>query len=209
MLAIDNLKEKELLIAYYFCGNKRKSFTLAELYDMWCNWFKDDFRVNGKSVFKVEGDRLCYRKGISVSDEGIRREYENALQSIYKWIKQILEKDCHDKAYLRKLLDKERKKEYRRLVKMAKPLNIYVLMKTSYKQLAKFSLAEYGNPKHTLTGGDCDRMIRYMKQMPNKSNKKEVKENTGSGYIKAVLTDENGKLTWVTRYIDDNYLAVS
>lgn len=42
---IDNLKEKELVIAYYFCGNTHKQFSKYEVFDMWSNWFKKDFRI--------------------------------------------------------------------------------------------------------------------------------------------------------------------
>ena len=63
MVYIDNLREKELVIAYYFCGNTHKEVTRHEVFDMWSNWFKRDFRVNNKPVFCIENNKLAYRNG--------------------------------------------------------------------------------------------------------------------------------------------------
>lgn len=51
MIHIDNLLEKELLIAHYFCDLRKKEFSRAEVFDMWSNWFKKDFKINNQSVF--------------------------------------------------------------------------------------------------------------------------------------------------------------
>ena len=39
MIHIDNLKEKELLIAHYFSENTKKELNPHEVFDMWSNWF--------------------------------------------------------------------------------------------------------------------------------------------------------------------------
>jgi hypothetical protein len=38
-------------------------------------------------------------------------------------------------------------------------------METSYKLLAKFNLVNYKKRGQTITSGDCDKMIEYLKNM--------------------------------------------
>ena len=113
MVHIDNLKEKELLIAHYFCGKSRKELTPVEVYDMWSNWFKNDFRINNQPTFKVVNDKLVYREEAKVKkDKSICKKYSQAFQNIYIWIKRTLDTGCHDKVYFKQELDKERNREY-------------------------------------------------------------------------------------------------
>ena len=69
MIHIDNLKEKELLIAHYFSENTKKELTPHEVFDMWSNWFKKDFRINNQPVFCVVDNELVYRKSVKKKDE--------------------------------------------------------------------------------------------------------------------------------------------
>lgn len=169
MLQISNLKEKELLIAHYFCGLKKKELTPYEVFDMWSNWFKRDFRINGVPVFTISDDRLTYRKDSKVTDRDILNQYNQTFQNIYKWIKHTLEVESHDKIYFKQELEKERNKEYGRVIRTAKPLGIYIAMNTSYSRLAEFKLMEYGKKRYTITSGDCDKMIAYLEKIKEKS----------------------------------------
>lgn len=172
MLHINNLKEKELLIAHYFCGNGKKEFSRQEVFDMWSNWFKKDFRVNGNPVFRIVDNELVYRKGSKVKNESIRREYNQVFQSIYKHIKHDLDNKSHDKSYFKQELQKEHNKEYGRVIKLAKPLNIYLTMSKSFSRLAEFKLIEYGKKGRIITSGDCDKMIEYLKKMKKENETK-------------------------------------
>jgi hypothetical protein len=165
MIRINNLKEKELLIAYYFCGKSAKKLNRTEVYDMWCNWFKDDFRIDGQPAFKMADGELVYRKRAkSKNAEKIRGQSNRTFQNIYKWIKESVGKGCHDKAYFRQQLDAERNREYGRVMSFTKPLNIYITMEPSYKKLAYFKLVNYKKRGQTITSGDCDKMIEYLKK---------------------------------------------
>lgn len=170
MIHIDNLKEKELLIAYYFCGKSRKQLSPYEVFDMWSNWFRYDFRVNNKPVFCIENDKLEYRKDIEKRDEKILKQYNNAFQGIYYRIKRSLEIEEHNQAFFRNALDEERNREYGRVLHTVKlfNLNVYVRMNFTYKKLADFTLMDYKNRTHTLKSGDCDRMIAYLQNLKNK-----------------------------------------
>lgn len=165
MVQIDNLKEKELLIAYYFCEKSKKELAPHEVFDMWSNWFKNDFRVKGKPVFCVVDDELVYRKSAKMTDENIRKRYNHTFQNIYKWIKCTVEIESHNKLYFRQELDRERNKEFGRVIRVAKPLGIYIIMNKSYSHLAEFKLMEYGKKRYTITSGDCDKMINYLQKM--------------------------------------------
>ena len=175
MIHINNLKEKELLIAHYFCGNGKKEFSKQEVFDMWSNWFKKDFRVNGNPVFCIVDNELVYRKGAKVKKERLRIEYNQVFQSIYKRIKHTLENKSHDKSYFKQELQKERNKEYGRVIKRAKQLNIYLAMSKSFSRLAEFKLIDNGKRGHIITSGDCDKMIEYLKNM--KREKSECNSN--------------------------------
>lgn len=162
MVHINNLKEKELLIANYFCGKTRKELTPHEVFDMWSNWFRKDFRVNGKPVFCIVDNELVYSKSGKNLDENICKEYNQTFQKIYKWIKRAVEIDGHNKAYFHQQLDYERRKEFARVVAKAKPLGFYVQLSEGnlYKnRLGYFKLIK---GKKTITSGDCDKMIEYM-----------------------------------------------
>ena len=89
MMNIDNLNEKELLIAYYFCGNKQKQLTQHEVFDMWSNWFKRDFRVNNKPVFCIENNKLAYRKSVKIKskDMAILKDYNESFQKYISILK--------------------------------------------------------------------------------------------------------------------------
>jgi len=163
MVHINNLKEKELLIANYFCDKTKKELTPYEVFDMWSNWFRKDFRVNGKSVFCIVNGELMYRKSVKKPNESIRREYNQTFQKIYKWIKRAVEIDSHNKAYFHQQLDYERKREFTRVVAKAKSLGFYVHLSEDnlYKnQLAYFKLLKCNK---TITSGDCDKMINFLR----------------------------------------------
>lgn len=83
MIHIDNLLEKELLIVHYFCDLRKKDFSRAEVFDMWSNWFKRDFRINNQPVFCIVNDELVYRKHIKKKDEKNREKYNHTFQNVY------------------------------------------------------------------------------------------------------------------------------
>lgn len=111
-------------------------------------------------------DKLVYREEAKVKkDKSICKKYNHAFQNIYKWIKRTLDIERHDKAYFKQELDKERNREYGRVIGLAKTLNVHVMMNTSYNQLARFTLSDYKNRRHTITSGDCDKVIAYLKEI--------------------------------------------
>lgn len=182
MIHIDNLKEKELVIAYYFCGNTHKQFSRYEVFDMWSNWFKKDFRINNKPVFCIIDNKLAYRKFVKIkrNDMETLKQYNQAFQNIYTCIKKMLSEKGHDKTFLRQELEKERKREYKRVIRVAKPLNIYISMNTKNTRLAEFMLHNYGEWKGAITSGDCDKMIKYMNKKLNQSRKNSWQTYTDS-----------------------------
>lgn len=82
----DNFKEMRLLIAQYFCGNTRKPFIRETLLNMWSQWFKKDFRINGKEAFCVVNNRLIYIKSVKKKDMSVLKKYNQIFQNTYKWI---------------------------------------------------------------------------------------------------------------------------
>lgn len=169
MIHIDDLREKELLIARYFCGKTSKDFTPEEVYDMWCNWFKRDFRLGKSPTFKMVNGELVYRNDSPTfkNAEELRKEYNHAFKNIYKWIRKSLKDKSHDTLYYTKALERERNRMYGKVIGYAKPLNFYVRMITSKCMVAEFKLIEYNNRRHTVISGSCDKMLRYMEELKN------------------------------------------
>lgn len=166
MIRIDDLKEKELLIAYYFASNPKKEVKPSSVYNMWCNWFKQDFWINNKPLFRIANRELVFRKNANkVVEENVLDKYRHTFQCIYGWIKKLLYDDTHDKEYLKQELDRERNKEYGKVVSLAKTLRVYVYMKTSYKNLSEFTLTDFNDRKHVLARGSCAKMIEYLEGM--------------------------------------------
>lgn len=171
MIHIDNLKEKELLIAHYFSGKTKKDLTPYEVFDMWSNWFKKDFRINNQPAFRVVDNELVYRKSVKKKDEKIRQKYNHAFQNIYKWIYEKVVTKSHDKVFFKEELQKERNREYGRVIGLAKPLGFYLAMSKSFHRLAEFKILNYGEKGHIITSGDCDKMIAYLQNLKKERNK--------------------------------------
>ena len=165
MIHIDNLKEKELLIAHYFSENTKKELTPHEVFDMWSNWLKKDFRINNQPVFCVVDNELVYRKSVKKKDEKIRDKYNHAFQNIYKWIYNKVVTKSHDKVFFKQELQKERNREYGRVISFAKPLGFYLAMSKSFSGLAQFKILNYGEKGRIITSGDCDKMIAYLQNL--------------------------------------------
>lgn len=168
MIQFNNLKEKELLIQNYFCEKTRKELTPNEVFDMWSNWFRNDFRIHGQPVFCVVGGELKYRETAEISDGDILKKYNETFQCIYRWIKKGVDNKNNTKKHFRDELDKERRKEFAKIVALAKPLKIRVILsdKNLYKnQLGRFKLIK-GNKE--LTSGDCDKVIKYLRKLKAK-----------------------------------------
>ena len=165
MIHIDNLLEKELLIAHYFCDLRKKEFSRTEVFDMWSNWFKKDFRINNQPVFCVVDNELVYRKSVKKKDEKIRDKYNHAFQNIYKWIYNKVVTKSHDKVFFKQELQKEHNREYGRVISFAKPLGFYLAMSKSFSGLAEFKILNYGEKGRIITSGDCDKMIAYLQNL--------------------------------------------
>lgn len=165
MIHIDNLLEKELLIAHYFCEIRKKEFSKAEVFDMWSNWFKKDFRINNQPVFRIVDDGLVYRKHIKKKNEKVREQYNHTFQNIYICIENMLKDESHDRAYFKEELRKLRNKLYGKVIGLAKPLSFYLTMSTPFFKLAEFKILNYGEKGHIITSGDCDKMIKYLQEI--------------------------------------------
>lgn len=169
---INNYREKTLLIANYFCEKSRKELTPAEVYDMWCNWFSGDFRIDGHPTFKIENDKLVFRKkSHSQADEIICIQYNKIFASAYKWIKKSVENKNNNKQHFKNELDRERKKGFAKIITLAKPMGLYITL--SQKNLYKNRLGYYSIVKHNkvLTSGDCDKIIEYLQKMKKEDNR--------------------------------------
>lgn len=163
---INNYREKTLLIANYFCEKSRKELTPTEVYDMWCNWFSGDFRIDGHPTFKIENNKLVFRKKAhSLADEVICTQYNKVFDSAYTWIKKSVENKNNTKQHFKNELDRERKKGFAKILTLAKPMGLYVTL--SQKNLYKNRLGYYSIVKNNkvLTSGDCDKIIEYLRKM--------------------------------------------
>ena len=166
---IPNLKEKELLIAHYFCEKSKKDVTLEEVFDMWCNWFKNDFRINNQPTFCVRNGMLEYRSNVKKKDMNILKQYDKAIKLIYKWIKRAVDIPEHNKMYFKRQLDDERKREFSRILPLARRMGFYLTL--SEKDLYKNKLGHFHLVKDTRTiiSGDCDKVIDYLEKMKRES----------------------------------------
>lgn len=167
---INNYREKTLLIANYFYGKSRKELTPSEVYDMWCNWFSKDFRIDGKPTFKMQNNKLVFRKKTHTkSDEKMCMQYNKIFDSTYAWIEKSVENKNNSKQYFKSELDRERRKGFAKILSLAKPLGMYVSL--GEKDLYKNKLGYYMVIKdnHILISGDRDKIIEYLKEMKKES----------------------------------------
>lgn len=170
---IDNYREKGLLIALYLYKKQKKELTPEEVYDMWCNWFKEDFRDDKNQHLKMVNGKLVFRKKTHSKDEGIICErYNRIFDSAFGWIEASVKNKHNSELYLKNELDKIRKQGLWRLCSYAKSLDWSVVLskKNLYKnELGYYQIIENGK---IINSGNCDKMIMYLKQM-----KKEKRVN--------------------------------
>ena len=169
---IDNYREKTLLIANYFYGKSKKELNKAEVYDMWRNWFKEDFLVGDKSVFKIVDNKVVYRKNPETkSEKRTYARYRDVLSKAFNWIKKSVENKHNSQQYFQSELDRIRKRELASLVSLAKPKGIYVTL--SSKNLYKNQLGHYSLMKDdkTLTSGKFIKMQQYLNSINKKGSK--------------------------------------
>lgn len=163
---INNYREKTLLIANYFCEKSRKEITQAEVYDMWCNWFSGDFRINGHPSFKIENDKLVFRKkSHSKDDEAICKQYNKIFDSAYTWIKKSVENKNNTKQYFKNELDRVRKKGFARILILARPMGLYVTLSKKNPYRNKLGYYQIIKDNKIITSGDCDKIIEYLQKM--------------------------------------------
>ena len=173
---ISNYREKTLLLAHYFCEKSKDKLTPTEVYEMWCNWFSGDFKIDNKPTFKMVNDKLVFRKEVKRKDaENLCKQYNRIFHDSYKWIKKSVEIENNSKKHFQNELDRERKKGFAKILTLAKPMGLYVTL--SQKNLYKNRLGYYCLVKHNkvLTSGDCDKIIEYLKRM--KKEKSECNSN--------------------------------
>ena len=169
---ICNYREKSLLIANYFYGKSRKELNIAQVYDMWRNWFNEDFMVGDKPVFKLAGDKVVLRKKPeSKAEERLFKKYTHLLYDSYAWIKKSVENKHNSMKYFQNEIDKIHRREFAILVYLAKPKGIYVTLsnKNLYKNhLGYYSLMQDGK---TLTSGKFIKMQQYLNSINKKGSK--------------------------------------
>ena len=173
---ISNYREKTLLLAHYFCEKSKDKLTPTEVYEMWCNWFSGDFKIDNKPTFKMVNDKLVFReKSKSKDAEKLCKQYNRIFHDSYKWIKKKVENEHNSKQHFKNELDRERRREFARILTIAKPLGLYVSLsqKNLYKNRLGYFQLKQGNK--TFTAGDCDKMIEYLEKM--KKEKSECNSN--------------------------------
>ena len=163
---IENYREKGLLIALYFYRKQKKELTRNEVYDMWRNWFSEDFKDNKNQPLKMVNDKLVISKKNHTKDEMILCErYNKIFDSAFGWIEASVKNKHNSELYLKNELDKIRKQGLWRLCSYAKSLDWSVVL--SKKKLYKNELGYYQVIKNgkIINSGNCDKMIVYLKQM--------------------------------------------
>lgn len=170
---INNYREKTLLLAHYFCEKSRKELTSTEVYEMWCNWFSNDFKIDNKPTFKMVNDKLVFRNESKHKDaKSICKQYNRVFHDSYKWIKKSVENKHNSKQHFKNELDRVRKREFASILTLAKPMGLFVTL--SQKNLYKNRLGYFQLIKDdkVLTSGDCDKMIEYLKKMKTENKAK-------------------------------------
>ena len=126
---IDNYREKGLLIALYFYRKQKKELTRNEVYDMWRNWFSEDFKDNKNQPLKMVNDKLVISKKNHTKDEVILFErYNKIFDSAFSWIERSVKNKHNNESYFKNELDKIRKQGLWRLCSYAKSLDLSVVL---------------------------------------------------------------------------------
>ena len=75
-------EEAILALARYREGpySIKDAYTFSEVYEMWCNWFSGDFKIDNKPTFKMVNDKLVFRKEVKRKDaEKLCKQYMTKL----------------------------------------------------------------------------------------------------------------------------------
>lgn len=173
---LSDLYEKRLLIARYFIKLKEadKEFSEKDMYHMWNNYFRHDFKISPKRRFKLQEGKfyscLVLENSKNVSDE-IIKSYNNKWKKIYKFLRNYVKEHSLSKC------DKDimglRNENCRQLIKIFKPLGYFVAdatEKLSDPRLAVYHLYS-GKTKYN---GCYSKLLEYADSIRKQNKGKEV-----------------------------------
>jgi hypothetical protein len=149
MVEIKNLEEKQLQIGYFLSRCRNDKFAIHNIYRQWCQWWKEDFNINGTQPVIYGEELVLSKKGARLGEEqpDIIKYYNSILVDTQKLLesqydnkkKRTYNSDCFkDKMF------KLRRANYRNLMQLLKDKNLrdkyYIADKTLHKHPCRLGI---------------------------------------------------------------------
>lgn len=119
MTKITDIEEKRLQIGYFLSRRKENRFAIETLYEQWCQWWKEDFQVDGIQMEMIEGELVL--KSVDGNGEiqiQTMKYHNKVLQDVAQWFRNEHRDNMPRKwnsARLRQMMITYRGKSYNRL----------------------------------------------------------------------------------------------
>ena len=119
MTKITDIEEKRLQIGYFLSRRKENRFAIETLYEQWCQWWKEDFQVDGVQMEMIEGELVL--KSVDGNGEiqiQTMKYHNKVLQDVAQWFRNEHRDNMPRKwnsARLRQMMITYRGKSYNRL----------------------------------------------------------------------------------------------
>lgn len=156
MEEITNIEEKRLQIGYFLSRRKGENkFCVTNIYRQWCQWWREDFCVNGTVQLELYNDKLVLsRKGAKLGETqpAFIEYYNSVIKDVQTYLiteydRSKTSKENADR--FKKMIMKFRHKQFRKLKQQIKAVGLqdkyYVITKVNkpYKAV-KFALYPCG-----------------------------------------------------------------
>lgn len=160
MVRIDCYKEKCALVAYYFCGKKKKSVSPEHVFGIWKSWWKNDYVMENHLIYKMLDGQLIHNRGDNDKDDKLLSQCNQTFQRSYRWIRDYIKE--HDKKQAKEKVIRQRVRQLAELKSLAEKKNLKAYLHTrdvNCARLAHYQLVGDGFRKD----GNYEQLLHYLK----------------------------------------------
>lgn len=179
MVEIKNLEEKQLQLGYFLSRYRHDKFAIHNIYRQWCQWWREDFNINGTQPVTYGEELVLSKKGARLGEEqpDIIKYYNSILVDTQKLLESQYDKKkkrMYNSDYFKKKLFKLRRANYRNLMQLLTDKNLrdkyYIADKTLHNhpcRLGHYALYKCGtSPKEKgIYFGTYDELKKDIKNM--------------------------------------------
>lgn len=161
MVRIDCYKEKCALVAYYFCGKKKRSVSPEHLFGIWKSWWKNDYVMENHLIYKILDGQLIHNKGDKDKDDKLLSQCNQTFQRSYRWIRDYIKE--HDKKQAKEKVIRQRVRQLAELKSLAEGKNLKAYLHTRDVNCARLAHYQLVGDDGFRKDGNYEQLLHYLK----------------------------------------------